>query len=98
MRLAAIVDHRGRSATAIETSVFFVDSENAAAGMKYTISRSARATILICSYLVFPRSANNYVTSDNIRTIDNSAKDIVLLNKDVENSFAPIFALLFMNF
>lgn len=30
MRLAAIVDHRGRSATAIETSVLFVDSENAA--------------------------------------------------------------------
>lgn len=27
MRLAAIVDHRGRSATAIEMSVFFVDSE-----------------------------------------------------------------------
>lgn len=31
MRLAAIADHRGRSATAIEMSVFFVDSENAAA-------------------------------------------------------------------
>lgn len=30
MRLAAIVDHRGRSTTAIETSVFFVDSENIA--------------------------------------------------------------------
>lgn len=27
MRLAGIVDHRGRSAAAIETSVFFVDSE-----------------------------------------------------------------------
>lgn len=52
MRLAAIVDHRGRSATAIEMSVSFVDSENRVAGMKCAISRPARATILICSFLV----------------------------------------------
>lgn len=64
MRLAAIVDHRGRSATAIETSVFFVDSENAAAGMKCTISRPARATVLICSFFVSRVPANNYAIKD----------------------------------
>lgn len=75
MRLAAIVDHRGRSAAAIETSVFFVDSENAAAEMKYTISRPARATILICSRFVSPRSANNYAIED---IFDNNTKYMVV--------------------
>lgn len=80
MRLAAIVDHRGRSATAIETSVFFVDSENAAARMKYTISRlpsSCHDSHLL--HPCFPRSANNYATADiYIRAVDNNTKGIVV--------------------
>lgn len=68
MRLAAIVDHRGRSATAIETSVLFVDSENAA--RRQLVPRFSFAPC-------FPRSANNYATADTyVRTVDNNGKDI----------------------
>jgi len=91
MRLVAIVDHRGRSATAIETSVFFVDSENTAAGMKYTISRPARATILIYSFLV-SRVLQTITLPQTyvLRTC------VVLLNKNVGKLFALIFVFCFL--
>lgn len=55
MQLAAIVDHRGRSATAIETSVFLCGFGNPRiARMKIPISRSELAPRLSFAPPLFP--------------------------------------------